>query len=155
MLPRIFYYLRTAKNFWMIAPGWRKRHVCSEIVSGFEELSQWHPHQHFRGVSPLLKTTCSFLFSKLIQFSTSVFNISVLPVVLSRSASQLFSKYSYLLSLQFGTRSSLQIQQDGILYWKIHIDNTATKISRTVGLIAKLRHFVSQHTLLNIYPTFI
>ena len=84
-----------------------------------------------------------------------MFNISVLPVVLSRSASQLFSKYSYLLSLQFGTRSSLQIQQDGILSWKIHIDNTATKISRTVGLIAKLRHFVSQHTLLNIYRALI
>ena len=37
----------------------------------------------------------------------------------------------------------------------IHIGNIATKISRTVGLIAKLRHFVSEHTLLNIYPTLI
>ena len=55
MLPRIFYYLRTAKNLWMIVPGGRKQHVCSEIVSGFEELSQWHPHQHFRGVSSTVK----------------------------------------------------------------------------------------------------
>ena len=40
---------------------------------------------------------------------------------------------------------------DKHLSWKIHIDNVPTKLSKTVGLIAKLRHFVPQHTLLNIY----
>ena len=42
---------------------------------------------------------------------------------------------------------------DKNLSWKIHIDNVyvAAKLSKTVGLIAKLRHFFPQHTLLNIY----
>ena len=44
---------------------------------------------------------------------------------------------------------------DKNLSWKIHIDNVATKLSKTVGLIAKLRHFVPQHTLLNIYRALI
>ena len=44
---------------------------------------------------------------------------------------------------------------DKILPWKIHTDNVATKLSETVGLIAKLRHFVPQHTLLNTYGVLI
>ena len=38
---------------------------------------------------------------------------------------------------------------------EIHIDNVATKSRKTVGLIAKLRHFVPQHTLLNRYHALI
>ena len=38
---------------------------------------------------------------------------------------------------------------------EVHIDNVATKLSKTVGLITKLRHFVLQHTLLNIYRALI
>ena len=49
----------------------------------------------------------------------------------------------------------LGILFDKHLSWKIHIDNVATKLSKTVGLIAKLRHFVPQHTLLNIYRALI
>ena len=49
----------------------------------------------------------------------------------------------------------LGILIDKNLSWKIHIDNVATKLSKTVGLIAKLRHFVPQHTLLNIYGALI
>ena len=49
----------------------------------------------------------------------------------------------------------LGILIDKNLSWKIHIDNAATKLSKTVGLIAKLRHFVHQHTLLNIYRALI
>ena len=44
---------------------------------------------------------------------------------------------------------------DKNLSWKIHIDNVAAKLSKTVGLIAKLRHFAPQHTLLNIYRALI
>ena len=49
----------------------------------------------------------------------------------------------------------LGILIDKNLSWKIHIDNVATKLSKMVGLIAKLRHFVPQHTLLNIYRALI
>ena len=44
---------------------------------------------------------------------------------------------------------------DKNLLWKIQTDNVATKLSKTVGLIAKWRHFVPQHTLLNIYRSLI
>ena len=42
-----------------------------------------------------------------------------------------------------------------VVVLKLPIDNVATKLSKTVGLIAKLRHFVPQHTLLNIYRALI
>ena len=45
----------------------------------------------------------------------------------------------------------LGILIDKNLSWKHHIDYIAIKVSRTVGLITKLRHFLPTHTLLNIY----
>ena len=39
--------------------------------------------------------------------------------------------------------------------WKFHINNVALKISRTVGVVARLRHLVSRTTLLNIYQSLI
>ena len=45
----------------------------------------------------------------------------------------------------------LGILIDNNLSWKHHIDHIVIKISRTIGLISKLRHFVPKHTLINIY----
>lgn len=39
--------------------------------------------------------------------------------------------------------------------WKHHIDHIVIKISRAIGLISKLRHFVPKHTLINIYRSLI
>ena len=41
------------------------------------------------------------------------------------------------------------------LSWKHHIDAIATKISKNVGLIAKLRHYVPRKILLNFYKSLI
>ena len=41
----------------------------------------------------------------------------------------------------------LEILIDNNLSWKYHIDHIVIKISRTIGLISKLRHFVPKHTL--------
>ena len=49
----------------------------------------------------------------------------------------------------------LGILIDSHLTWKHHIDHIAIKISRTVGLISKLRHFVPKHTLINIYRSLV
>ena len=49
----------------------------------------------------------------------------------------------------------LGILIDSNLSWKIRIEYIAFKISKIVGLIAKLRHFVPLHTLLNIYQSLI
>ena len=45
----------------------------------------------------------------------------------------------------------LGVLLDSNLSWKIHIEYVALKMSKTVGIIAKLRHLVSPHTLLIIY----
>ena len=37
------------------------------------------------------------------------------------------------------------------LTWKYHISHVASKISRSIGVIAKLKHFVPRSNLLNIY----
>ena len=47
----------------------------------------------------------------------------------------------------------LGILIDSNLSWKIHIEYIASKMSKTVGLIAKLRHFPPLHTLLHIYQS--
>ena len=40
---------------------------------------------------------------------------------------------------------------DSNLAWKQHINYISTKISRSIGLIAKLRHYVPQNTLITLY----
>lgn len=44
---------------------------------------------------------------------------------------------------------------DKNLSWKLHIDNIANKISRTVGLIAKIRHYLPFLVIRNIYQALI
>ena len=44
---------------------------------------------------------------------------------------------------------------DCSLSWKFHIEHVVVKISRLVGIIAKLRHFVPRNTLLRIYQSLI
>ena len=44
---------------------------------------------------------------------------------------------------------------DSNLSWKFHIYNVASKISRTVGVVTRLRHLVPRTTLLNIYQSLI
>ena len=44
---------------------------------------------------------------------------------------------------------------DKNLFWKFNIDSVATKISKIVGLIAKIRHFTLRRVLLNIYQALI
>ena len=48
----------------------------------------------------------------------------------------------------------LGILIDSNLSWKIHIEYIALKISKIVGLIAKLRHFVPLHTLFKYLSVF-
>ena len=49
----------------------------------------------------------------------------------------------------------LGILIDSHLTWKHHVDHIVIKISRTIGLISKLRHFVPKHTLINIYRSLV
>ena len=49
----------------------------------------------------------------------------------------------------------LKLLIDENLSWKNHIYTLTTKISKTVGLITKLRHIVPNRTLLDIYKSLI
>ena len=49
----------------------------------------------------------------------------------------------------------LSVLVDQNLSWKYHIDSIVTKISKNVGLIAKLRHSVPRPILLNIYKSLV
>ena len=42
-----------------------------------------------------------------------------------------------------------------LIAWKYHIDYVASKISRTIGIIARLRHFIPLSTLLTIYRSLV
>ena len=44
---------------------------------------------------------------------------------------------------------------DENLSWKNHINNIANKISKIIGIIAKLRHYIPSHATLNIYRSLI
>ena len=44
---------------------------------------------------------------------------------------------------------------DSELSWKHHIDFICHKISRSVGVIAKMRHYIPRHLLLNLYHALI
>ncbi len=44
---------------------------------------------------------------------------------------------------------------DKNLSWKYHVEHVLSKISKTVGMISKLRHFAPKHTSLNIYKSLI
>ena len=41
------------------------------------------------------------------------------------------------------------------LSWKYHIDFVASKITKTIWIIARLRHYVPLYTLLNLYRSLI
>ena len=49
----------------------------------------------------------------------------------------------------------LGVMIDNHLSWKHHINYVALKISRNIGILSKLRHFVSPKTLFGIYNSLI
>ena len=44
---------------------------------------------------------------------------------------------------------------DSILSWKHHINFISSKISKTIGIISKIRHFVPRHIVIKIYQSLI
>ena len=61
----------------------------------------------------------------------------------------------YIWSLRKDDVKYLGVLLDSNLSWRSRIDNVALKVSRTVGVVARLRHFVPRTTLLNIIFYFI
>ena len=53
--------------------------------------------------------------------------------------------------LQSSTVKYLGIVLDPFLNWSAHVNSLAPKLNRAAGMLAKIRHFVTAHTLRNIY----
>ena len=49
----------------------------------------------------------------------------------------------------------LGVHIDYKLSWKNHIDSITMKLSKTIGLLSKIRHFVPFHTLVSIYNSLV
>ena len=47
----------------------------------------------------------------------------------------------------------LGVMIDSNLTWKYHIGYITSKLSKSIGIIARLRHFIPKSTLLHIYRT--
>ena len=65
------------------------------------------------------------------------------------------NKQNKKVSLEHKDFVNINILIDKSLSWKHHIEHIIIKVSRTEGLIAKLRHFLPKHTLLNMYQALI
>ena len=50
---------------------------------------------------------------------------------------------------------NLGISIDADLSWKHHTDYICPKVSKSIGMVAKLRHYIPRRLLLNIYHTLI
>ena len=64
-------------------------------------------------------------------------------------------KRDYNVTLQMYDNDYLVVLIDSHLSWRYHIDYISSKISEGVGIIARLRHFVPNSTLLKIYRSLI
>ena len=50
---------------------------------------------------------------------------------------------------------NLGLMVDSNLSWKYHIESICDKISKSIGIIAKIRHYVSRRVLLQVYSSLI
>ena len=82
----------------------------------------------------------SFVLTNVIWTIRSIFKCLIIVI-------------TFLLPLS--VRIMQGVLLDSHLSWKYHIDNVALKITRIIGVIARLRHLVPFTTLLSIYRSLI
>mgnify|MGYP001793227721 CR=1 FL=1 len=63
------------------------------------------------------------------------------------------NKFVSLKNKKFGKYLNLLIDKN--LIWKSHINYISNKISKTIGLFAKLRHYIASSTLLMMYKVLV
>ena len=111
-----------------------------------------------------LENVMNFELNNVFQWSTS----NKLTLNQSKSNFVIFRPYQKrlpfvpticILDYQTNTLMYLECKEcvkylgvliDYKLSWKNHVDSIALKISKTIGLLSKLRYFVPHHTLVNI-----
>ena len=60
-----------------------------------------------------------------------------------------------MFHLRLGCIKYLRVLKDENLSWRKHIVTVASKISKTIGMLSKLRHFIPSSVLVNIYNALI
>ena len=83
-------------------------------------------------------TSPSFMVTKLHYCSSLLKSLDFKPTKLK------------LLEKLSDATEHLGVLIDYKLSWKNHVDSIALKISKTIGLLPKLRHFVPHHTLVKV-----
>jgi hypothetical protein len=83
-------------------------------------------------------------YKKKLNFQNSIKMFNNNTNKLTKIECKLFIKYLGIL-----------IDSIALHAWKYHIDNIASKISKSIGIITRLRHFVPLSTLLSIYQCLI
>ena len=66
-----------------------------------------------------------------------------------------FEKAHSLMIKQVDSTKYLGITFDSNLTWKSHINELCLKLSKTVGILSKVRHFVNKHILVMLYYSLI
>ena len=116
-----------------------------------------------------LETTVNQELSKLFDWLTAnklTLNINKTNFVIFRPAQRKLTYHPKIMIFDNDQKKNVALECkesvrylgviiDNNLSWKNHIDHVAIKISRTIGLICKLRHFLPRHILLTIYRSLV
>ena len=65
------------------------------------------------------------------------------------------SRFRFCVNKQVDSTKYLGITFDSNLTWKSHINELCLKLSKTVGILSKVRHFVNKHILVMLYYSLI
>ena len=116
-----------------------------------------------------LETTVNQELSKLFDWLTAnklTLNINKTNFVIFRPAQRKLTYHPKIMIFDNDQKKNVALECkesvrylgviiDNNLSWENHIDHVAIKISRTIGLICKLRHFLPRHILLTIYRSLV
>ena len=106
-----------------------------------------------------LKNVCDWLTANKLTLNTKKSNFVIFR---PRQKKLVYEVNLNVIDNNTNTLTSLECKEyvkylgvliDSHLSWKFHIDYVASKLSKIVGIIARLRHFVPFNTLLSIYQS--
>ena len=116
------------------------------------------------------QTLLSFVLTNVRWTIRSIFKCLITEITQKWIISYILQKkkkwiISYILHISNHTLTSLECKDhvkylgvlilDSHFSWKYHIDNVALKISRIIGVFARLRHLIPFTTLISIYCSLI
>ena len=102
-----------------------------------------------------LDNISKWLYSNKLTVNPSKSNALIIPPKLNKPPPTIDLSLNNSLILISNSAKYLGVTIDSLLKFDKHISSIEHKISRTVGIISKLRHFLPTNALLNVYYVFI